>query len=252
VRLAAAALAVLSPLAVAQAPASRSGFDDMSPSLQAMQRDDAQNPGMLWVAEGEALWSRRPYDRGRSCEDCHGAAASTMRGVAARYPAFDEGRGRPVTLAGRIDACREHHQHQRPSPPESDTLLALETFVAFQSRGMPLSPPADPRLMPFRVRGEALYRQRIGQLDLACTQCHDDLAGRRLGSAPIPQAHPTAYPVYRLEWQGMGSLGRRLRGCMSGVRAEPWPYGSDELVLIELYLATRAAGLVLETPGVRP
>lgn len=42
----------------------------------------------------------------------------------------------------------------------------------------------------------------------------------------IPQAHPTGYPIYRLEWQSMGSLQRRLRNCMTGVRAEPYAYGS--------------------------
>jgi hypothetical protein len=49
----------------------------------------------------------------------------------------------------------------------------------------------------------------------------------------IPQAHPTGYPIYRLEWQGLGSLQRRLRGCMSGVRAEPYPYDAQELVELE-------------------
>ena len=33
----------------------RSSFDLMSPSTQAMQRDDTANPGMLWVLDGEAL-----------------------------------------------------------------------------------------------------------------------------------------------------------------------------------------------------
>jgi hypothetical protein len=35
----------------------------------------------------------------------------------------------------------------------------------------------------------------------------------------------------------MGSLQRRLRGCMSGVRAEPFPPGSIEMTELELYLA---------------
>ena len=68
----------------------------------------------------------------------------------------------------------------------------------------------------------------------------------------IPQAHPTGYPLYRLEWQGLGSLQRRLRNCMSGVRAQPYAYGSMELTELELYLASRAAGLRIETPAVRP
>ena len=76
--------------------------------------------------------------------------------------------------------------------------------------------------------------------------------GKRLGSSVIPQGHPTGYPIYRLDWQGMGSLQRRLRGCLTGVRAEPFPFGALEVVEIELYLAARAAGLPLETPAVRP
>ena len=85
--------------------------------------------------------------------------------------------------------------------------------------------------------------QRIGQLNLSCAQCHDSLPGKRLAGSLIPEAHPTGYPVYRLEWQAMGSLQRRMRGCMSGVRAEPFAYGAQELVELELYLKTRAKGM---------
>lgn len=68
----------------------------------------------------------------------------------------------------------------------------------------------------------------------------------------IPQAHPTGYPIYRLEWQGLGSLQRRLRNCMTGVRAEPFAYGAQEMVELELYLAARARGMASEAPPVRP
>ena len=43
-----------------------------------------------------------------------------------------------------------------------------------------------------------------------------------------------------LEWQALGSLQRRMRNWMSGVRAEPFAYGAQELVALELYLAGRA------------
>ena len=93
---------------------------------------------------------------------------------------------------------------------------------------------------------------RMGQLNLSCAQCHDADAGGKLGGSVIPQAHPMGYPVYRLEWQAMGSLQRRQRNCMNGVRAEPYAYGADELIELELYLSTRAKGMLGETPGVRP
>lgn len=248
-RAAAAALALLAAGAVAAER--RSGFDDMAPETQAMQRDDTANPGMLWVLEGEALWSRKTGAAARACADCHGEAAS-MRGVAARYPAHDAVSGRPVDLAGRIALCQERHQGREPAPRESQESLALAAFVAHQSRGLPIAPPADPRLAEARALGERLWRERRGQLDLACAQCHDDNAGQRLAGSVIPQGHPTGYPLYRLEWQTLGSLQRRLRGCMVGIRSEPHPYGAEEYIALELYLMERAAGLPIETPAVRP
>ena len=106
---------------------------------------------------------------------------------------------------------------------------------------------------PYRERGRALFEQRIGQLDLSCARLpRRSTAGRRLGGSPIPQAHATGYPIYRLEWQGLGSLQRRLRACMSGVRAEPFAWGAPEWIELELFLAWRARGMPMETPAVRP
>ena len=230
----------------------RSGFADMAPETQAMQRDDAANPAMLWVAEGEALWRAPAGPAGAACATCHGAAERAMRGVAARHPAFDERAGRPVDLQGRIETCRVERQGAAPLPAESPQLLALSAYVGLQSRGAAVAPDGDPRLGPPRARGEALYERQQGQLQLSCANCHDANAGGRLGSTTIPQAHPTGYPLYRLEWQGLGSLQRRLRNCMAGVRAEPYAYGAPEWVELELFLMSRASGLPMETPAVRP
>ena len=230
----------------------RSGADFVGASTQAMQRDDSLNPGMLWVKDGEALWQRAPGNGAQSCAGCHNAAPVSMRGVAARYPAFDRLLGRPIDLAERINLCRQTHQTLPALKFESAELLGLQSYLAFQSRGMPIAPPADPRLAPYVERGRQRFEQRMGQLDLSCAQCHDKNAGGRLGSSQIPQAHPGGYPVYRLEWQGVGSLQRRLRNCTSGVRAESFAFGAIEMVELELYLNVRAQGMPVETPGVRP
>ena len=244
-RVVAAALALL--CLAGAGPAKRSGFEDMGAATQAMQRDDAVNPAMLWVQGGEQLWTRSP----RSCASCHGAP-SALKGVAARYPTWDETLARPVNLSHRINLCRERHQGLPPWPAEHEDLLSLEALVGLQSRGQPIAPPADPRLAPHRARGEALFVQRIGQLQLSCAQCHDERAGGRLAASIIPQGHATGYPIYRLEWQGVGSLARRIRGCMTGVRAEPLAAHSLALAELELHLATRAMGMAVETPAVRP
>jgi sulfur-oxidizing protein SoxA len=228
----------------------RSGTEFMAASTQAMQKDDTLNPGMLWVKDGEALWNSSNSGNSKSCASCH--TQISMKGVASRYPAFDDVLKRPITLSQRINQCRQKYSQAEPLRFESPNLLSLESYVAHQSRGMPVAPPDDKRLDTFRERGQQRYAQRIGQLNLSCAQCHDDNAGGRLGSSQIPQAHPTGYPVYRLEWQNLGSLQRRLRNCMSGVRAEPFAYGAQELVELEMHLAVRAKGMLVETPGVRP
>ena len=95
--------------------------------------------------------------------------------------------------------------------------------------------------------------ERIQPLQLAGLD-HRRLAGcgQRLAGAVIPQAHPTEYPLYRLEWQSLGSLPRQLRNCLTGMRAAPYSYGALEMIELELFLGRRARGLTLETPAVRP
>lgn len=226
----------------------RSGFDFMSRETQAMQQDDTLNPGMLWVAEGEALWRQEP----KACAGCHQDAAVSMRGVAARYPAYDDRAQRPIDLQQRINQCRETRQGQLAHAPESRELLSLSAYIGYQSRGQAMAPPDDARLTPFRERGRALFERRIGQLNFSCAQCHNDNWGQKLGGSAIPQGHANGYPIYRLEWQGLGSLQRRLRNCMIGVRAEPPAYGAAEYIELELYLAQRAKGMAVEIPAVRP
>jgi L-cysteine S-thiosulfotransferase len=244
---------LLANVAFAQSPPDkrRSGYDTMSTRIQAMQRDDLQNPGMLWVADGEVLW-KKIFGISFSCAHCHGDAKQSMKGVAAKYPDWDPIEKRPVDLSQRINLCRTRHQLVLPLPPESVELLGLEAYVAHQSRGMPLSPSTAKELTEPRERGRRQYEQRIGQLNLSCAQCHDERAGKSLAGSTIPEGHVNGYPTYRLEWQGLGSLQRRLRNCLSGVRAEPPPFNSTEMVELELYLAQRSAGMKIETPAVRP
>jgi L-cysteine S-thiosulfotransferase len=172
--------------------------------------------------------------------------------VAARYPSFSPALGRPIDLQQRINICRIEKQNASPLPYESKDLLALTAFLASQSRGLPIEVGNDERTRPFLEAGREIFYRRQGQLDLACAQCHNDHWSERLGGSPITQAQPTGYPIYRLEWQSLGSLQRRMRNCIVGMRAEAYPFGSPEYVNLELYLMWRARGMKLETPAVRP
>ncbi len=116
----------------------RSGITFAGADVRAMQADELANPGMLWVERGEKLWNAPAGASGKSCASCHGAAQSSMRGVAARYPKFDADAGAVLDLEARIDDCRTRRQQAPALARESDDLLALTAFVAYQSRGLPL------------------------------------------------------------------------------------------------------------------
>jgi L-cysteine S-thiosulfotransferase len=230
----------------------KSGYDFMGRDLRAMQDDDTTNPGMLGVLDGEAAWGAKQGTAAKSCADCHGDAATSMQGVAARYPAFNAARGRPINLEQRINLCRTEQQQATPLAFESKELLALAAYVGRQSRGMPIEIVIDQRTEPFLQAGRAMFNLRQGQLNLSCANCHDDNWGQKLAGAPIPQGHANGYPLYRLEWQALGSLQRRLRNCLTGLRAESYPLGAPEYVDLELFLMWRARGMPVETPAVRP
>ena len=245
----AAALAHGAPPARPQ-PA-RSGAEFAGADVRALQADEFANPGMLWVAGGERLWRAAAGRSGKACSDCHGDATTTMKGVAARYPRLDPATKRPMDLEARVNDCREKRQLAPALAPESAELLALSAYVTHQSKGMPLRFSADPALRPYLDRGRALYHRRIGQMNLACTHCHDRNWGRRLLNETISQGHPNGFPAYRLGWESVGSIARRIRACFYGVRAEMPDYGAPELLELEVYLAWRAQGLPVESPAVR-
>ena len=224
----------------------------MSADTKAMQDDPLLNPATFAVLDGQALWQESAGKKSRSCATCHGDATTSMKGVAASFPKFNSAKGSLVNLEGQINDCRVTHQDAEPLAFESKPLLSLSAFVATQSKGMPITVERNAANATSLDAGQHLFNQRMGQLNLSCAQCHAERAGQKLAGNPIPQAHPTAYPIYRLEWQAVGSLQRRLRNCLTGVRAEPFALGSKELLDLELFLAWRARGMLLETPGVRP
>jgi sulfur-oxidizing protein SoxA len=229
----------------------KSGSAFLGQDLRSLQADEFANPGMLWVERGGKIWREAAGKKNQSCAGCHQDAQSSMRGVAARYPKIDPASGKLLNLEGRINACRVDHQGAEPFRYESEELLSITAYVARQSRGLPIASNIAGAARAHFDAGEAAYRLRRGQMNLSCAHCHEANWGMRLLSETVSQGQPNAYPAYRMEWQTLGSLERRLRACLSGIRAEMLPYGSPEYLDLELYLAWRAQGLAIETPGVR-
>ena len=228
-----------------------SGTTFQSAATQALQADDGANPGMLWVEQGQKLWSQPAGAQNKACATCHGDATQSMKGAATRYPQVEPKSAALLNIEGRINRCRTGHQSAPAFAYESQDLLALTAFITLQSRGTPRSVTIDGAAAPYFEAGRAFFMTRQGQLNLSCAQCHDDSVGRKLRGDTISQGQTSGWPGYRLEWQTVGSLHRRLRACSLGVRAEILDYGSAEYLALELYLAWRSKDLPLEAPAVR-
>ena len=229
-----------------------SGYHFMGEQVRALQDDEFLNPGMFAVERGAELWSSVEGTAGHSCASCHGDAARSMRGIAARYPAYDARLGRLVNLELRINEMRTEYMGAPALALESEAILSLAAFVTYQSRGMPMSVDISGEARRFFEDGRKYYERRRGQLDLACSQCHDRLAGFHLRGDRISQGHVNGFPFYRLMWHSMGSRHRVFRWCNWAVRAETHELGSTEYLSLELFLAWRGRGLPIEAPAVRP
>jgi sulfur-oxidizing protein SoxA len=229
----------------------QSGRHFATPETLAIQDDDFQNPAFLWVEEGEQAWNHAEGAAGKSCASCHNDATETMKGVRARYPAYDAKRGRVVTLEQRVNICREEHMQAPPLRIDSRPLNAITSYLGLQSRGMPVNVDISGPARPFFDAGERFYNTRRGQLDMRCGSCHEDNFGRHLRADLLSQGMSNGFPTYRLKEQRVISLQFRLQGCVGDVRGEAPAMGSEDFTNLEFYLAWRAQGLPVETPSVR-
>jgi L-cysteine S-thiosulfotransferase len=221
----------------------RSGSFYLSEHLRAQQADTVQHPAWLSVDRGADRWKN-------GCAQCHGQAPGDLHAALSRLPRVDR-RGVVINLESQVNQCVTHRLGQSPWGYESAEMLEVTSLLVNASAGLRREITLDEPTRAALVNGESLYRRRIGQLNLSCSDCHDRLYGRHLLNEVISQGHSHAYPVYRLEWQSMGSLHRRFRSCLSGIRAQLQPQGSADFLALELYLAWRGQNLSLEIPGLR-
>ena len=229
-----------------------SGWLYRTKETRAMEADTFVNPAMLAVEEGAAIWSTVEGSEGKSCETCHGDAAESMKGVGAHYPKWDADAGRPINIELQINKCRQERMGAEPYAFDKGGQKPMTAFIKHQSLGQPVSVDlSQGDMQSWWEKGKELYYTRFGQLNLSCSNCHEDYNGTYMRADHLSQGQVNGFPTYRLKNAGLVSVHNRFRGCIRDTRAEFPAAFSDELMALELYVTWRGSGLSVETPAVR-
>jgi sulfur-oxidizing protein SoxA len=227
-----------------------SGWVFRSDETQAFQMDDFENPGMIFVDDAIEAFNTVEGSEEKSCASCH-ENPENLAGARAVYPKWNDEAEEVRTMAMQINGCRTEQMGAEEWAYDKTDMLNMEALMASVSRGMPVNVAIDGPVEATYLRGEELYYERTGQLDLSCANCHEDNYGNYIRADHLSQGQINGFPTYRLKNAKLNGVHSRFRGCVRDTRAETYAVGSDEFVALELYLASRGNGLSVEGPSVR-
>jgi L-cysteine S-thiosulfotransferase len=228
-----------------------SGWVYRTDETQSLQMDDFDNPGMVFVDQAIDQWEVVEGSKDKSCASCHDDVESSMKGVRAVYPKWNDEKEQVYTMAMQINDCRETGMGAEKWKYTGGKMAAMEALISLQSRGMPVNVAIDGPAEATWEEGKDLYYTRTGQLELSCANCHEDNYGNMIRADHLSQGQINGFPTYRLKNAKLNTVHARFKGCVRDTRAETYKPGSPEFVALELYVASRGNGLSVEGPSVR-
>lgn len=227
-----------------------SGWHYREDETRALQKDDFDNPGMVFVDRGLDSWNAAQGKNGESCAGCHEGPES-MKGLRAVTPRVDAETGKLMLIENYVNECVTERMGLEAWGLTGDKMKDMLALISMQSRGEIVNVAIDGAAAPFWEKGKEIYYTRFGQLEMACANCHEDNAGLMIRADHLSQGQVNGFPVYRLKDAGILSAQQRFVGCVRDTRAETFKAGSDEFKALELYVASRGNGLSVEGVSVR-
>lgn len=215
-----------------------------------LQRDDFDNPGLLFAERGRDRWNAEMGTNGESCASCH-EDPDSLTGLKAQLPRVDAATGQLMILEDYVNGCVTERMGLDPWGMTSNEMKDMLALISLQSRGMPVNVAIDGPAAPFWEQGQEMYYTRFGQLEMACANCHEDNQGLMIRADHLSQGQVNGFPTYRLKDAGLVTAQQRFVGCVRDTRAETFKAGSDEFKALELYVTSRGNGLSVEGVSVR-
>ena len=227
-----------------------SGWRFRTVETQALQTDDFDNPGMVFVEQAAEFWDLPEGEAGKSCADCHGDIES-MAGVRVSMPKWNDDAEEVWSMENFINQCRTERMKADAWKWDKEPMNGMVAHIGLQSRGMPVDVDISGPAEAWFERGKDIYYTRYGQLELSCASCHEENYGNMIRADHLSQGQINGFPTYRLKNTKLNSIHGRFKGCIRDTRAATFEPGSEEFRALELYVAWRGEGLSVETPSVR-
>ena len=228
-----------------------SGWLFRTDETQALQTDDFVNPAFVFVEQAAAKWDTPEGSAGKACASCHGEVSS-LKGAAASMPKWNATANDLWSLENYVNDCRVNRMGAEALKWDGEELNAMTALISLQSRSMPVAVSADGPAHEWWERGKEMYYTRYGQLELACSNCHEDNYDNYIRADHLSQGQTNGFPVYRIKDSVLTSAAGRFVGCVRDTKAETYKIDSPEFVALELYVASRGQGLSIEGVAVRP
>jgi sulfur-oxidizing protein SoxA len=214
--------------------------------------DPIENPGMWAVDKAQELWKQSGV-AGKSCQSCHANAKETFKIWAASMPKWEP---RLNKVLGVEEFVTRHAKAATGADwlMETDENRAMSVYLHYLANGAPIKvDTTSPETKAAIERGKELSARKVGQLNMACTDCHGKVAnhwirGQWLGE---PKGQYDHFPTWRTSLLAIWDIRQRFQWCQVNIRADELPPDAKEYGDLELYLAAQNEGQKLSVPGIR-
>ena len=223
------------------------------------------NPAELFEMEGEELWKKKAGPKNASLEKCDlGLGAGVVKGAYVQLPRYFADAGKVQDLELRLAHCMRTLQgidvkDSAYNKDDHKKIIALVTYVASQSKGMPVNvPQGHPEEKRMFEVGKRAFFYRAGPYDFSCATCHatDNVRIRLQGLPNLTQNKPageafTSWPAYRVSNGQLWPMQKRLNDCFRQQRFPDLTYGTEATVALSVYMGVNGKGVASLAPTIK-
>lgn len=214
--------------------------------------DPLENPAMWAVDRAQELWKQK-MSSGFSCNTCHSDPATKFNAWAAGMPKWEP---RLQKVLGVEEFVTRHAKATTGADwlMETDSNRAMAVYLRFLANGQPIKvDTASAESKAAIARGVELSKRKVGQLNLACTDCHGIAVNRWIRGQWLgePKGQYDHFPTWRTSLQAIWDIRQRFQWCSVNIRGDELPPDAKEYGDLELYLASQNEGLKMSVPGIR-